>query len=68
MLDRLLRPQIVYTELILSVLLVFVGFGEKIWGNEPHASRGGNLILLLAAVCVAFSLTLLVLMLRRRRR
>jgi hypothetical protein len=65
-LNRLLRPWIVYTELTLSVLLVFVGFGQRTWGGEPHSAASGNFILLLGAVCLAFSLLLLVLMLRRR--
>ncbi len=69
MLDRLLRfPVVVYTELALSILLVFVGLGEKLWGNGPHPDAAGNFILTLAAVCLAFSLTLLVLLMVRRRR
>ena len=68
MVDRLLRPWVVYTDLALSVLLVFVGLAEKHWRNDRHPGAAGNFILILAVVCLAFSLTLLVLMTLRRRR
>lgn len=74
LLNRLLRPWVVYTELTLSVLLVFTGLGQKVWGGGgPHSSAAGtaasgNFIMLLGAICVVFSLLLLALMLRRRHR
>jgi hypothetical protein len=73
-LNRLLRPWIVYTELTLSVLLVFVGFGQTVWGRggpQSSAARtasSGNFIIVLGVVFLALSLLLLVLMRRRRPR
>jgi len=67
LLNRLLRPWVVYTELTLSVLLVFTGLGQKVWGGGgPHSSAAGtaasgNFIMLLGAICVVFSLLLLAL-------
>lgn len=74
LLNRLLRPWIVYTELTLSVLLIFVVFGQKIWGGSGPQSpaagtaSSGNFIIVLGVVFLALSLPLLALMLRRRPR
>ncbi len=74
LLNRLLRPWVVYTELTLSVLLIFVGLGQKVWGGGgPHSSAAGTassgtFIMLLGAIFLVLSLLLLALMLRRRPR
>jgi hypothetical protein len=74
LLNRLLRPWFVYTELTLSLLLIFVGLGQKLWGGGgPNASAAGaeasgNFIMLLGAAFLVMSLMLLTAMVWRRRR
>ena len=67
MLDRMLRPQLVYTCLFLSVLLILVGIGESMWGNERGSPANGHFWIIVGAVLVVIFFLLLFTMLYRRR-